>query len=443
MQQQKSHAKPKIGILGLGKTGVSCFKYFKNQADVICFDDNKQAIASFAAQFSSACIADLTSPQWQSINYLIVSPGVALNYPKPHALIQIAQRYNIPLINEVEILYQNNSDSRFIAITGTNGKSTTTALLDHVLKDYGYSCGGNIGTPCLDLAKNNGYILELSSYQLDLLTNFKPRYACITNITPDHLDRYASMNDYIDSKLSISKNMDKSDYLVINIDDPVLNDAKNRFKHTNIISISTKNKSADIYYHKSQIFDQLNVRSFELEQNPNLKGEHNIYNILSSYAICSKTSLSAEQILTKINTFKGINHRLEFIGAKKFINFYNDSKATNAQASGFDLQALDNIFWLAGGIAKTGGISSIIHLTTKVKKAYLFGQDRYKLAQDLTIPTFICQTLEQALAQAMLDAQDFADYCNILLSPACASFDQFENFEQRGNYFTNLVRNYL
>jgi UDP-N-acetylmuramoylalanine--D-glutamate ligase len=385
-------------------------------------------------------LISLDDLRWSKLDYIVVSPGIPLRYPTPHKILQIATENSIPIISDVEILFQMNKNVKFIGITGTNGKSTTTALLGHILQDYGLACGGNIGLPCLLLPKASGYVLELSSYQLDLLTNFKPHIAAITNITPDHLDRYASMQDYISSKISISRHMDKTGYLVINIDDEVLSSLKNNFSHTNLITISAKSNRADIFYAENKIHDQISGQVLEFDPPKCLQGKHNLYNILTAYAVSKNLSLDPAKILDKIISFKGIAHRLQYLGSHNKIVFYNDSKATNAEAAANALLALNNIFWLAGGLPKQGGISSIAHLLHNVKKAYFFGQAANDFAMQTQgkIHFATCETMAEAFKQALYDATILNDNCNIVLSPACASFDQFKNFEERGNYFIAL-----
>ena len=430
-------ANKKIGIFGLGKTGIASFEYLKNNnADLICSDDNPRAIQAFAEQFPGHSL-DINDPKWQKLDYILVSPGIGLHYPQQHAIAKIAQEHNIKIISDNQILFEHNRLSTFIAITGTNGKSTTTALTHWIMADKNFAVGGNIGAPCLGLTSCDGYVLELSSYQLDLLNGFKPQYAAITNITPDHLDRYPSMQHYIASKLSIASNMDFADHLVINIDDEIL--FSQHFNNTNVISISLESPLADIYNANGKLVDNIKQKTYNLQQPKSLQGRHNLHNMLSAYALCSAYGIASEQILAKISTFPGIAHRLEFVRKIGNISFYNDSKATNAQAASKALVSLDNIFWLVGGLQKAGGISSIANFLGSVRKAYFFGQDAKTLADSVHIDKIICNSMQEAFVMATNDAKIFAKTSNVLLSPACASFDQFKNFEERGNIFIQLV----
>ncbi|AVP87670.1 UDP-N-acetylmuramoyl-L-alanyl-D-glutamate synthetase [Candidatus Phycorickettsia trachydisci] len=393
----------KLGILGLGKTGKAAYEYLKDTADtVVCWDDNMPNQST-----------SLDDDVWKSLDYIIASPGINL---KGHKILELG----IPIIGDIDVLYLHNPDSIFIGITGTNGKSTTTALTSHI---SGFTACGNIGLPALKAPKSKGYVLEISSFQLDLIKFFKPKIAAILNISPDHLDRYGSMDNYITSKLSIAKNMDKDGYLLLNLDDSILSTYVNDFSHTNVCTFSLKNKTADFVYQ---------------DYESNLVGEHNKYNILASSAICKL--LSAQQIEEKLKTFKGLSHRMEFVGKTNGISFYNDSKATNKESSQVALNALGNIFWLAGGRPKSGGIEGLD--LSNVQKAYFFGEARFafgEYAKKLGKNYFIAETLDEALKCAIQDAKNG----NILLSPACSSFDQFQNFEDRGDYFKNLVIKYI
>ncbi len=441
-----------IGILGLGKTGISCFDYLlAHTTKIVCFDDNQRPRDEFAKCYGHSCLVDLDDARWKNLDYIVVSPGVSLYYPQKHRIYSLIG--NAQIISDVEIFYahrhnpafQNiNQTTNFIAVTGTNGKSTICSLAAHILQSLGYICGGNIGVPCLNLAQSSGYVLELSSFQLDLLTDFKPHVAAISNITPDHIDRYPSMQQYIDSKLSIACNMNKNDYLVVNIDDPILSSRLANLAHTNLITISSTSK-ADIYWHNNTIIDNLNNKKLEFVSSKSLPGKHNIYNVLIAYAICLKSGMKSQEIIDKITTFVSLKHRLEYLGSVKNIDFYNDSKATNAASARAAILSLENIFWLAGGISKEGGISDVLDLLPELRKAYFFGQSRFdfaKQAKDL-VPVEICELMQEAFLQALNDAKCYNNKCSIVLSPACASFDQFKDFIDRGEQFTELVNKFI
>ncbi len=437
----------KIGIYGLGKTGVACFEYLAaGSQTVVCCDDSKVALTSFAAKYGQKYISRLNNGIWQTLDYIIASPGIPLQYPCLHEIFQIATSGKIPIISDIEVLCCLMFEACFIGITGTNGKSTTTELLGHILAESGFKAGGNNGTPCLSLPKAPGYVLEISSYQLDLLRNFKPKVAAITNITPDHLDRYPSMNEYSKSKISIAKNMDLQDSLVINIDDAILNSLQHKLEGTRLIRVGLERSAkADIYYEAGRILDLITGQSYALTPPKSLCARHNLYNILIAYAVSINFKLPPKYIIQKIESFPGIAHRLQFLGIYQSISFYNDSKATNADAAKQALSALaclGNIFWLAGGVPKAGGINSLTEVFGAIKKAYFFGQARFEfldIATEYGLKACVFDNLVDAFAQAFCDAMEYNQDCSILLSPACASFDQFKNFEERGIAFNNLV----
>ena len=297
----------------------------------------------------------------------------------------------------------------------------------------------------MELSKS-GYVLELSSFQLDLLKSFKAKIAVLLNITPDHLDRHQTMDLYIAAKKKIFERMDKDSFGIINVDNDISRKVFLELKNEsriNLIPISTcKILDKGISILNSKIYDNISEKLIiDLPPNKYLQGIHNLENIAASYAACRTIDINPEQIITSINTFQGLPHRMHYIGIIKGINFYNDSKATNVQAASMSIGALDNIYWLAGGVAKEGGIEQLESLFNKIKKAYLFGQDKELFAKTLKnkVDFEICQNLEQAFNFAFIDAIKSTDKLkNILLAPACASYDQFKNFEQRGELFTKL-----
>ena len=219
-----------IGIFGLAKTGTSAYESLKDSNKVVCFDDSAKNIDSFITKFGPSAINDIDNPCWTNLDYIILSPGVPISFPKPHKIVEIASSHNIPLISDIDVLYLTNRESFYIAITGTNGKSTTTSLIGHILSDANYAVAGNIGIPALSVSGRPGYILELSSYQLDITTFFKPNIAVLLNITKDHIDRHGSFGKYIEAKKKIFGNLGPNDFLVIAIDNPISNHIYNEIK---------------------------------------------------------------------------------------------------------------------------------------------------------------------------------------------------------------------
>lgn len=425
----------KIGIFGLGKTGISAYEYLHRHEKpqpgtpedyhIICYDDNDKNRKDFIAKFGPEPLKHIQDPEWQSLDYIVLSPGVPLHFPKPHDIVKLAQRYNIPITSDIELFYNANQEAKYIAITGTNGKSTTTALIGHILGES-YGVGGNIGLPVLDLPQKKGYVLELSSYQLDLLCDFHANIAILLNITPDHIDRHGSLENYIEAKKRIWRNMGPKDHLIIGIDNDITGRIYNEIKGKmpfNIIPISIKDDIGD------------------LPQNPYLLGDHNLENVIAAITAARITSISNSEIKSKLVSFIGLKHRMQFVINYQNINFYNDSKATNAEAASKSIAALDNIYWLAGGIAKEGGIESLAPLFSKIKKAYLFGESKDLFANTLKgkIAYEQCEDMESAIKLAYRDALIDSSKANILLAPACASFDQFKSFEHRGDEFIRVA----
>lgn len=421
----KTHTRS-IGIFGLARTGIATYEYLIGNSNVICFDDNLANRGNFIIKFGSSSIRDIENEAWTKLDYIVLSPGIPLHFPSPHRVVQIANKHSIPLISDIELLYLDNPDSNYIAVTGTNGKSTTTSLIGHILSDY--VVAGNIGVPSLSVPSRYGYILELSSYQLDLIDSFKANVAVLLNVTMDHIDRHGSMDLYIEAKKRIYRNMGKGDSLVIGIDNDVTREIYNSIKERsefNIYPISIKN------------------HPYNIPDNIFLQGNHNLENILAAIEVAKILGYKDYDILAKIQSFVGLKHRMEFVRSYKNIHFYNDSKATNADSASKSLSTLNNIYWIAGGVSKEGGINSLTSFFPRVRKAYLFGQSKEEFAKTLEVNNSsfdLFDSLKDALKQAVIDAKN--DQCkdiNILLAPAAASLDQFKNFEERGEVFTKLV----
>jgi len=444
----------KVGIVGLGLTGISSYKFFKNHnIPIIVFDESPKSIENFSNQFGDEDLA-------KSINdlalcsHMLLSPGIPLYFPRKHAAVKLAFEHNIEITSDCEVLYECVKDrAKFIGITGTNGKSTTTSLIGHLLKESGKNCviGGNIGIGALDLPLDcDIYVLELSSYQLDLLNNLRFNIAILLNVTPDHLDRHGSMIEYIKAKKKVFKNQTSEDFAIICVDDEITSYLYEEEKlETNNITIGISSDPAKehmkniICYDNKYFIDNYWNTTLNFNKNVYLQGKHNHINLACSYAACRAVGIEAEEIEKHIESFVGLPHRMQYVGNIKKISFYNDSKATNAEASKPALSSLENIYWLLGGIPKTGGIEGIQKLFTNVKKAYVFGNASIGFAITLKgkVPVKICNDMNSAFKEAYYDAVNDGNEANILLSPACSSLDQFKNFEERGEQFIKLYKN--
>jgi len=437
------HKKQNIGVFGLGKTGISVCKEMQDKCNVIAYDDLQANRDKFEKSFKKIPIIPLNDIRWQNLDKIVLSPGI----PLTHGIVNIAKKFNIPIISDIDLFFEKSKDSNFIAITGTNGKSTTTSLISHILNSSGldYPAVGNIGIPVLETKPNkDGYVIELSSFQLDLIKTFTAKIAVLLNITPDHLDRHSNMEGYVTAKSKIFDRMDQNSYAIINIDNDYCRELFVKLEHRiKLIPFSvTKILENGISIIDEVINDNFfENASFKLFFNKNLQGVHNFENIAASYSVAKAIGLEATKIIEAISSFQGLPHRMQYIESIEGINFYNDSKATNAIAAVQSIKALNNIYWLAGGIAKEGGIEELKPYFSKIKKAYFYGQAKEMFANTAKdiVDFRVCDNLEEAFALAYKDAcEDNAKEKNILLAPCCSSYDQFKNFEERGELFIKL-----
>ena len=423
----------KIGVFGLGKSGKATVAALqKAGALVIAYDDS-------VILDKDDYIVPIDQKIWTEIHFLILSPGISLAHP----IAKLAYSNNIKIIGDIELLYKARNQATFIGITGTNGKSTTTSLIGHIIKTINPTAeiGGNIGVPVLSLKEVDCYILELSSFQLELIDSLRFNIAVILNITKDHLDRHLSMENYIQAKINIIKN--KPDYLIINIDNDITKKIAEEFAgKMKIIPISTEIKLEEgisflddnIIYH--------NNKPIEIGVLKYLPGKHNRENIAASFAAALAYNVPIDNIISALYTFKGLEHRAELVSTYKNLTFINDSKATNAEASKGALLAFDNIYWIVGGVPKEGGIDQLIPLFGKVKEAFLIGKSSKEFGEVClknNLAHQYCDNLKNAFKLASMNALKTHEDAVILLSPACASYDQWQNFEERGYAFKKLV----
>ncbi len=447
------------GILGLARSGIATIEFFiKNQIDFIAWDDTEKVRKKLLEQFPEVTLIDIYDKKWLEIDCLIISPGIPTTFPKPNPLVLILRAHNIPIICDIDLLYKYNNLAKFIAITGTNGKSTTTALIGHILKanKIKTEVGGNIGTGVLALErlkKEEVYVIETSSYQLELLENSDCHFnvSVLLNITPDHLERHNDMENYIKAKCNIFNNQSKQDCAIVSVDNPITKKIydylKAEKKNGAIIPISTKRKLKNGI---SVIDQQLEFKDIciTLPSLLHLKGEHNAENIAASYGAAQFFGLSSQQIIDTIISFPGLDHRLQFVDRYKNIIFFNDSKGTNAESTEKALLSFTkNIYWIVGGQAKAGGIKNLVPLFYRVKYAFIIGdaQEEFAKTMENLIPYIKAQNLSNAfkLATEMALKDDPSQDIIILLSPACASWDQWKDFEERGRAFCNFVKEFL
>ena len=444
----------KIVVFGLGKAGLSAVqKLSLCNVTLIAVDDSIDSLQKLNEKnLPNVSVMNLSDVNWSEVDFLLLSPGVPFTHPEPHAVVKLAQKENCPIICDIELLYKANNNSKFIGITGTNGKSTTTALIGHIMKHSGLkvAVGGNIGIPALDLEtlEEGCYVIEMSSYQLDLIDQMKFNISVWLNITPDHIDRHGNIEGYIKAKIHIFAHQNKNDVAIIGVDDEYSKDVYKNLKESNlignIIPISVEHVLPDgISLINGIIYDNISgKKQIMLEDLKYLRGKHNAQNIAAAYAAVKFSGVLENNFIKYLKTFKGMPHRMQYIENKNGIIYVNDSKATNAEAASKALDTYDNIYWLAGGVAKAGGIESLRHLFPKIKHAFLFGQARDEFAKTLkgSVEYSVFSSMEEAFKAARnLAIEEKTHNPVILLSPACASFDQWQNFEARGDAFCKMV----
>ena len=442
------YAGEKVVVMGLGKSGLSAAASLRaSGADVAVWDDQPASLAQGTAKGFRAF--DRAAPM-SGIRAVVWSPGIPHTYPQPHALATKARAQNIQLACDVDLLLEAQTDASVIGITGTNGKSTTTALIAHVFTSAGRkaAAGGNIGIPALDLEPlglGGTYVLELSSYQLELVPHLACETAVLLNITADHLDRHGGMDGYIAAKRRIFSYQRPPRVAVIGIDDApstALYEALRRDGLHTVWPISSKRVApGGFYVDNGKLIDATGPRPvtiIDLTTVARLPGAHNWQNAAAAAAAARASGIAHEAIAEGMRTFPGLKHRQELVQVVGNVSFVNDTKATNADAAEKALACYQNVYWIAGGRPKDGGIKSLTPLFPRVRHAFLIGEAADDFADTLEghAPFALYEDLETAIAEAgEMAIRDNLPGATVLLSPACASFDMFKNFEERGDLF--------
>jgi len=444
-----------VALFGLGLSGIaSARSLLAGGALVAAWDDGEAARAS--ARDACIDLADLAEADWSQFAALILAPGVPLTHPEPHWSVKKAQEAGIEIIGDTELFFREraarNSKARVIAITGTNGKSTTAALTAHVLRTAGLptSLGGNIGKAILELEPlrdDRVYVIEFSSYQIDLTPGLFADAAVLLNITPDHLDRHGTLDNYAQVKARIFSGLGADGIAVIGVDDAHSRGIADTLQGSfHIQRVSTTGPVRDgVYVSKGKVIavqDGKTGTGLSLEGTRSLRGAHNAQNAAFTLALARGMGLRAEAIADGFTNFPGLEHRMQEVGRLGPVLFINDSKGTNADAAGHALASFNDIFWIAGGRAKAGGIESLEKYFPRIAHAYLIGEAAADFAHTLEGKTghTICGTLDKAVEQAARDAaRSKAVEPAVLLSPACASFDQYRSFMLRGDAFCDAV----
>lgn len=477
-----------VAVVGLARSGLSAARALKEGgARVVAWDDQEKGRAAAEG------IVDLVNPSswnWDAIRAVILSPGIPMTHPAPHKVVIEAQARGIEVIGDIELfcrqlkasghfngngggffspqpngnpngqLKQNGNGPKtktpLICITGTNGKSTTTALIGHLLAKNGWDAqvGGNIGKAVLELSvpgPNTIYVLEVSSYQLDLSPSLKPNVAVLLNITPDHLDRHGGMEGYVAAKRRIFARQGTGDLAVIGVDSPAAAETCTFVSSRGgpqLAPISVDRViGRGIYALGGVLWDGLYsppVEIVDLKPIVSLPGSHNWENAAAAYAAVRSFVKDAKAIGKAFTSFPGLPHRIEAVGRMGKVRFLNDSKATNADAAAKALAAFPrDIHWIIGGVPKEGGIESLKAFFPRVARAYLIGQasDEFAVTLDRAgVPFERSVTLAAATRSAAAKAAESAAADPVvLLSPASASFDQFRDYEDRGNQFRRIV----
>ena len=447
----------KVAIFGLGGSGLaSASALLAGGADVIGWDDSAEAVTK--AMSAGIPSGDLRQADWSKISALVLAPGVPLTHPAPHWTVALARAAGVEVVGDIELFCRERRTrapkAPFVAITGTNGKSTTTALVAHLVRSAGRESeiGGNIGTAILSLAppdEARAHVIECSSYQIDLAPTLDPSVGVLLNVTEDHLDRHGTLAHYAAIKERLVAGVQEDGTAIVGVDDPWCAAAADRIEQAGkrLVRVSVRRPLQDGLYVEGESIMQAAAGSARTIARiggiGSLRGVHNAQNAACAAAAALALGLSPQAIQQGLVSFPGLAHRMEEVGHRGRVLFVNDSKATNADSAAQALACFSHIFWIAGGRAKTGGIAPLAGFFPRIRKAYLIGEAATDFAAELQghAPQVVAGTLERAveLAAAEAEASDVAEPV-VLLSPACASFDQYRNFEIRGDKFRELVR---
>ena len=443
-----------VALFGLGGSGLATALALQAGGVQVAAWDDSEASRN-AARGKGIGIVDLQRADWHGFAALVLAPGVPLTHPEPHWSVRKAQEAGVEIIGDIELYCRERAKlpapTPFYAITGTNGKSTTTALLAHLLQVLGYKVevGGNIGTPILALsppAPDICHVIECSSYQIDLAPSLRPFVGVLLNVTPDHLDRHGTMENYANIKERLVAGADMP---IVGLDDPYCVAIGERLRHANragsSFSITRTKLENGIVLEGTKLVRRIGGRSVpvvDLAGINSLRGRHNAQNAAAVVAALGAHAFNTELLARGLRSFPGLAHRMEEVARDGNVLFINDSKATNADAAEKALMSFDNIFWILGGKSKDGGIEPLRRHFARVKKAYLIGAatDEFATTLEGVVAFKRCGTLEVAVAAAAQDAKaSGGKNAVVLLSPACASFDQYRNFEIRGDAFRATV----
>ncbi len=444
-----------VAVLGLGLSGLASACALKaGGANPILWDDNGTARDEAARQ--GFTVSDLAAADWSRFAALVLAPGIPLTHPKPHWSVARATEAGVEVIGDIELFFRErartSAPGKVIVITGTNGKSTTAALTAHLLSAAGkrVALGGNIGKAVLDLdpfAPDLTYVLELSSFQIELAPSLAPDAAALLNVTPDHLDRHGTLENYARIKSSVFAALKPQATAVIGVDDEPSRAIAASLGGGHAVKRVAVGRSVETgVFAADGVLQEMEggreQAKIDLAGIGSLRGAHNWQNAAVAYALARSQGLSAAAIAEGLKSFSGLSHRMEQVARRGKVLFVNDSKATNADAAGKALASFTDIYWIIGGRPKEGGLAGLEPFYPRIVRAYLIGEAADAFAGQLggQVDHVHCGTLARAVEAAAADAsRSAANEPVVLLSPACASYDQFDNFAKRGDAFRDLV----
>ena len=444
-----------VAVFGLGLSGIAAARSLAaGGARVLAWDDT-EAVRD-KAQAQGALLHDLAAADWKKIAALVLAPGIPLTHPEPHWSVKKAREAGVEVIGDAELFFREkareDSGTKALVITGTNGKSTTTALTAHLLQVAGrpVALGGNIGRAVLDLppfASGFIYVLELSTFQIDLTPTLQPDAAALLNITPDHLDRHGTIENYTALKARVFAGLLADGTAVIGVDDDRCRTIANTLPGPYAVKrVAISHPVETGVWAKDGILTEVEKGvergRVSLDGIGSLRGAHNWQNAAIAYALARSQGVDASTIARGLGTFAGLAHRMEQVARLGSVLFVNDSKATNADAAAKALASFTDIYWILGGRPKSGGLEGLKPYFPRIARAYLIGEAANAFAAQLgaEVDHVPCGTLSRAIEAAAADAKlSQAPEPVVLLSPACASYDQFANFEARGQSFRDYV----
>lgn len=452
--------KKKILVYGLGRSGLSTLHALaKTEAQIVAGDDDPDRLEP--AREMGVQVLDEGRQDFSEFAFVVLSPGIPLTHPEPHRVVKAANAAGVEVIGDIELFYRAGKTGKTVGVTGTNGKSTTVSLIHHVIKACGKKTvlGGNIGVPVLDLKIPAGEcytVLEMSSYQIDLCPTFRPDISVLINITPDHIDRHGGVEEYAAVKKKIvdeSQSGFGGGTAIICTDDEytreILESVRERGLRKVVPVSVLRAEEGGVYVEGGMLMDAMSgeaVTVGDMEDLKSLRGDHNHQNAVCAYAVARTIGFAPQQIFEAMQSFEGLQHRQFLVRTINGVSYVNDSKATNAEAAAMALNCHNNIYWIVGGRKKDTGLKGLEMFSDRIRHAFLIGESTEEFSvwmDNFGIAYSRCGTLPAALEAAHAMAQEGRGQPGgagvVLLSPACASFDQFKSFEDRGTKFTRLV----